>query len=325
MPTPHAASAPDGYAEQVWALVSTYGPDVTRLCRAAPALLPDVAGLGLSAGDDVLPQVRFSSDPASARMEELQYTLGEGPCRDVSASRASVMAADLDDESWARRWPRFTPGVRAAGVRALYALPLHAGGVHHHGAVDLYRSLRGSWNSTGQAASVFAAAVTELLTLERLDLDLATVFARARQPDGGSNTGERPAAAAPDRPGQALLVSWFGRRTVIDVRRQVQYLSHAQGLHGDRLYLFVLAVHEAVTNVVRHAGGHGQLLLWRSADRLCCEISDQGAGLPPDSPAPARNGASGLSVIRRACPTLEVMTDATGTRLRLSSRPISTR
>src|SRR6266576_528224 len=47
--------------------------------------------------------------PAAERLAELQLMLGEGPCHDVLASAAPVLAADLGDAESGRRWPAFTP------------------------------------------------------------------------------------------------------------------------------------------------------------------------------------------------------------------------
>ena len=51
--------------------------------------------------------------PVSEQLAELQLTMGEGPCHDVLASAAPVLAGDLGDAESARRWPAFTPA--AAG------------------------------------------------------------------------------------------------------------------------------------------------------------------------------------------------------------------
>ncbi|GAA4964198.1 GAF domain-containing protein [Actinoplanes utahensis] len=88
-----------------------------------------VAGMGLSAGPPgAVPSVRFCSDTASSRLESAHLTLDEGPCRDATATRRPVLVADLAVESWRQRWPWFTPAALKAGVRAVFALPLHAGG-----------------------------------------------------------------------------------------------------------------------------------------------------------------------------------------------------
>lgn len=72
----------------------------------------------------------------SALIEELQYTLGEGPCMDACRHGAAVEEPDLA-EPVRLRWPGFSPPAIAAGVRAVFAFPLLAGAVRL-GAIDVY-------------------------------------------------------------------------------------------------------------------------------------------------------------------------------------------
>jgi len=328
----------NGHRTRVWDLVSAYGPDVTALCRAGTALMPGIDGLGLSAGPvGSVPDVRFFNDTTSSRLEAAQVTSGEGPCRDATSTREPVWAADLATGSWRQRWPRFTPAALDAGARAVFALPLQAGGVRHDGAVDLYRPLPGRLNSADRwAATTFTAAAAELLTLERHGLNLTEVFAQGwRDPRPAETSGVTEAAegcavapvVVPPGADGVLLVSWFGPAMQGPVRDRIRALATAQGLHGEQAHRFLLAVHEAVVNAVRHGGGHGQLLLWRRDGRLWCEISDHGPGMSAPKTSRAGPGARpewprspGLQVIRRACSSVDITTSPTGTRLLLSRR-----
>lgn len=73
-----------------------------------------------------------------------------------------------------------------------------------------------------------------------------------------------------------LMSQDFTAATVTALRHALQAQVAAAGLTGDVGYDFVLAVHELVTNAVRHGGGHGRLDLRRQDDVLICEITDQG-------------------------------------------------
>jgi hypothetical protein len=81
-----------------------------------------------------------SSNATAARIDELQFDLGEGPCWDAMTTRRPVLRPDFalvgsDD------WPLFTEGVRRDGIHdeigAIYAFPLYIGSLDL-GAVDLY-------------------------------------------------------------------------------------------------------------------------------------------------------------------------------------------
>ncbi|HLK74196.1 MAG TPA: GAF and ANTAR domain-containing protein [Streptosporangiaceae bacterium] len=79
----------------------------------------------------------------SEQLAELQLMLGEGPCHDVLASAAPVLAADLGDAELGRRWPGFTPAARQLGAGAVFAFPLAVGAIRA-GVLGLYRGSPGS-------------------------------------------------------------------------------------------------------------------------------------------------------------------------------------
>ena len=64
------------------------------------------------------------SDPTSARVEELQFSAGDGPCWEAHAT-GKVVVADLRLEDSLRRWPAYTLSVRReSDYGAVVALPL---------------------------------------------------------------------------------------------------------------------------------------------------------------------------------------------------------
>jgi hypothetical protein len=82
------------------------------------------------------------TDPAGEQLAELQLMLGEGPCHDVLASAAPVLAADLGDTEFGRRWPAFIPAARQLGAGAVFAFPLIVGAIRA-GVLGLYRGAPG--------------------------------------------------------------------------------------------------------------------------------------------------------------------------------------
>lgn len=86
-----------------------------------------------------------ATDEIAREIERLQFTLGEGPCVDVSSGRGPVLVADISDERddvW-RRWPVFRGEAVRAGVRAIFAFPVRVGAINL-GAVDMYRAAPGA-------------------------------------------------------------------------------------------------------------------------------------------------------------------------------------
>src|SRR5579859_6172893 len=80
--------------------------------------------------------------PAGEQLAELQLMLGEGPCHGVLASAAPVLAADLGDTEFSRRWPAFTPAARQLGAGAVFTFPLIVGAIRA-GVLGLYRGSAG--------------------------------------------------------------------------------------------------------------------------------------------------------------------------------------
>ena len=106
------------------------------LCRAAVRALP-ASGAGVSVmGSSGLQGLAVASDARSELVEELQFALGEGPCRDAYDTGAAVLVSDLGDEG-VRRWPIYTPAAQESGVQAVFAFPLMAGAARL-GVLDVY-------------------------------------------------------------------------------------------------------------------------------------------------------------------------------------------
>ncbi len=97
------------------------------------------------------------SDPAALVMEDLAFTLGEGPGVDALAGGMQLVA-DLTEAACLARWPGFAPAAVRAGVRAVFALPLRIGGIRL-GVMDLYRAAPGGLAGQ-QLADVLVLAET---------------------------------------------------------------------------------------------------------------------------------------------------------------------
>jgi hypothetical protein len=132
-------------AVKVWAWIAAAHEgeepvSMAAVCLAAARNLGvDGASVTVMSGL-LLGEPLFASDELSARLEELQFTTGEGPGTDDFWLGSPVLIADLD--SVAARWPGFAPEAVAAGARAMFALPLQAGAIRV-GVLSLYRALPG--------------------------------------------------------------------------------------------------------------------------------------------------------------------------------------
>lgn len=114
-----------------------------RICAVAVSELA-VTGAGValirrpdgSGGQSLV----WASDAVSARLEELQLTVGEGPGLAASAADAPVLVPELAAAQ--ARWPAFVAGALAAGAAAVFAFPLVLGAIRL-GSLECYRTTPG--------------------------------------------------------------------------------------------------------------------------------------------------------------------------------------
>ena len=135
-----------------------------RLCGVCPGMVGvNGAGVMLMSGD--MPRGSLcATDEVSQLIEELQYTLGEGPCVDAYQQDEVVAEPDLADPV-APRWLAFTGPALRAGVRAVFGFPLRAGTVRL-GALSLYRDSPGPLTGDQHADALVVAEVAARWVLE---------------------------------------------------------------------------------------------------------------------------------------------------------------
>jgi hypothetical protein len=160
-------STPPVRVDEILSALQTEAPDgmasPTALVRMCARDL-GVGGVGMALMTDEGPAGTVAaSDDAALQLEELQFSLGEGPCVDASRTGRPVLQPDLARTGPAR-WPAFAAGAEAAGLVAVFAFPLRVGAIRL-GVLDLYRSTVGSLvdHELSDALSFADAATTLLL------------------------------------------------------------------------------------------------------------------------------------------------------------------
>ena len=136
-----------------------------QLCTACVSLL-DVDGAAISVIFDGASSGTFgSSSEISRRLDEYQFTFGQGPCLDAVATGVAIQAPDLDSVH-EQRWPIFTEAVLGDGIRAVFALPVMLTSACV-GALDLFRAEPGPLRGDELAGGLLAA---ELATLPLISM-----------------------------------------------------------------------------------------------------------------------------------------------------------
>lgn len=140
------------------------------LCHACVRLL-DVDGAAISLIDQETSYGTYgSSGELSRSIDELQFTLGEGPCLDAAGSGRVVSAPDLADPG-ELRWPIFTAAALALPAAAVFALPISVTSATV-GALDLFRQHPGELSAEDLVLAGLAASLAVLPLLELMATDL---------------------------------------------------------------------------------------------------------------------------------------------------------
>jgi hypothetical protein len=156
-----------------------------RLCRACVDVLTvDGASLSLMHNGALQATVGASGD-LSRRLDELTFTVGEGPCYDSIRTSRPVMVSDLRDPA-EQRWPAYAAAVVETGVRAVYAWPVSADAAPI-GVLDLYRAAPGLLSEQDMSGGLLAAQLAALPLMDLLGDD--------QEPEGGDVDAARALSA----------------------------------------------------------------------------------------------------------------------------------
>ena len=136
----------------------------SHLCEVATQVV-EVAGAGvmLMSGDLARGSL-CTMNEVSKVIEDLQFTLGEGPCVDAYRLDRAVMEPDLAFPV-TPRWLAFTPRALDAGARAVFGFPLHAGAARL-GALNLYQERAGPLSADQHADALVMADVVAAWVLD---------------------------------------------------------------------------------------------------------------------------------------------------------------
>ena len=150
--------------------------------------------------------------------------------------------------------------------------------------------------------------------------EVAWTSTRYRGLDAIAEPFDAPLSDPPeDAPGVA-----FEAGGLDDVRDAVEVYAFGSGMSADRIEDFVIAANEIAANSVRHAGGAGEMRLWREEETLVCEVRDNGRIDEPlagrQLPELGRDGGWGLWLVNQLCDLVQIRSFEHGTAVRLHMR-----
>lgn len=157
---------------RVWAAVSAcarWDGAAVSLRHVVVACAQQLGGTGAgfsAVSNQVLREPVLASGPAAEDLEELQFTLGQGPGMDAVAVRGPVLAADLAAPEAQRRWTAFAPAAAGLGMRGMFAFPV-AVGASLIGVLDIYRPQPGPLDAEELAQGLVFADLALVLALDK--------------------------------------------------------------------------------------------------------------------------------------------------------------
>ncbi|MEU8413834.1 GAF and ANTAR domain-containing protein [Amycolatopsis japonica] len=148
------------------------GSRLRHICEVCVAELA-VSGAGTTVlskvGDDGTQHHRglvHASNTVSARLEDLQLTVGDGPCVQAFSTGGPILVPDLT--ATYTRWPAFASAAAELGVAAVFSFPLRVG-VARLGSLDLYRDRTGPLTPGRLADALILADWATAAVIEQLD------------------------------------------------------------------------------------------------------------------------------------------------------------
>jgi len=201
-----------------------------RLADRFAELLPvNGASIVVRSGPDNT-QLVHATDDVVAQLDDLQFTLGEGPCLDAFRLREPVLVPDLGSAEAFARWPGFAHEATQAGAFAAFAFPLQVG-TAPFGTVELYRSQPGALS--GRDTAIAVLIVDELVSVvlddltgrdRRIDSGGATpvpLFGRAEIPQATGMIAVQLGVSIPEALAQLRAAAFAAYRPILDIAEEV--------------------------------------------------------------------------------------------------------
>ena len=199
--------------------------------RFAELLPVNGASIVVRSGPDST-QLVHATDDVVAQLDELQFTLGEGPCLDAFRRREPVLVADLGSTDAFARWPGFAHEATQAGALAAFAFafPLQLG-TAPFGTVELYRDEPGELSERDTAIALLI--VDELVSVVLDDLtgrdhrlapsgaNPVPLFGRAEIPQATGMIAVQLAVSIPEALAQLRAAAFAAHRPILEIAEDV--------------------------------------------------------------------------------------------------------
>lgn len=173
--------------ELVRVLVLSGGQGPPRDWTGHCADLLGVDGIAISVALDGTELLWFS-DEESARLDDLQFTLGEGPSVEAARDGSLNLESNLE-RAFGERWPAFIPAAVEFGVHAIFAFPLRLGAICFGGMTG-HRRRPGPLGEQAVSDALTLADAMAIYLLALGPREAGVVAGGARAGDSGDFSGD---------------------------------------------------------------------------------------------------------------------------------------
>jgi hypothetical protein len=159
----------------------------SAMCRAKA----DGAALAVLSRSASSRELIYATDRLAQQLDELQYTIGEGPCFDAYLDDKPQFHPKLIDGGKPSRWPTFAADATELGAHALFAFPV-PDGQGPMGVLELYRRRAGRLDAAECAAVVSCTAEIAQRLLANWEEHLDRFDSVEEAIDAAATTGVAP-------------------------------------------------------------------------------------------------------------------------------------
>lgn len=164
---------------------------IGEICDAAMLRAgADGAALAVLSRSALSRELIYATDSLAQQLDELQYTIGEGPCFDAYLDDSPQFHPELTSVAQPSRWPTFAADATQLGAHALFAFPV-PDGQRPAGVLELYRRSVGGLDAAERAAVVACTAMIGERLLSNWKQHVARFGGVEEALDAAATTGVR--------------------------------------------------------------------------------------------------------------------------------------
>lgn len=162
------------------------------ICDTAAKLTGvDGAAVAVLTIQQAVRELVYATDARAQQIDEVQFTLGEGPCLDAYRRNEPQLYPCLDDTAL-QRWPGFTAEVIGLGVAAVFAFPV-PGARRPLGVLELYRRTAGELRDSERESAQLCASALRIA----LQSNWRAVLLRSSSEEAAIDTAAVDGSASP--------------------------------------------------------------------------------------------------------------------------------